>query len=322
MPRLPPLAAIRVFEAAARLENFSRAADELAMTQAGVSYQIKLLEDRLGAKLFARAGRNRVLTPLGQRIAPRVSEAFAALDSAFALARAENESVLTVTASRTFATNWLSARLGAFQLSHPELAVRLDVSDQLVDLDSGEFDIAIRGVQTKPTGVAAHFLMRQAFTPMASPDFLARRPIVSRADLLAAPRISPQDDWWPILLGEDARDHAGVRFDSQSLDGQAALSGHGIALLSPAMFAREIAEGRLVAPLPYVAYDHRSFWLCYLLQKRHLAKVRAFRDWLTAEVRAALADDPYGMLDEAAAEDPHSKTGGHEEPPALVRSNA
>jgi len=298
MTRLPPLAAVRVFEAAARLENFSRAADELAMTQAGVSYQIKLLEERLGAKLFARAGRNRVLTPLGRRISPRVSDGFAAIAEAFALARSEDESVLTLTTSRTFATNWLSARLGAFQLQHPGLAVRLDVSDAVVDLEAGEIDIAIRGVAKRPEHAICHFLMRQAFTPMASPEFLERHRLATLEDLRRVPRISPHDEWWAQLLGEDSAGSGGVRFDSQTLDGQAALAGHGVALLSPAMFPREVASGRLIAPLPDVAYDRRAFWLCYLPHKRQSPKVRAFRDWLLGEVQSALAGDPHAVLDE------------------------
>src|ERR1700740_3769397 len=98
MPALPPLAAVRVFEAAARYENYSRAAEELALTQGGVSYQIKLLEERLGAQLFQRKGRGMVLTDLGRRIAPRVTEAFTTLNDAFSMARAENEGVLGITA--------------------------------------------------------------------------------------------------------------------------------------------------------------------------------------------------------------------------------
>lgn len=296
MYRLPPLAAVRAFEAAARHGNFSRAAEELAMTQAGVSYQIKLLEERLGARLFARAGRNRVLTPLGRRIASRVSEAFAALDGAFALARSENEAVLTLTTSRTFAANFLATRLGAFQLAHPEFAVRLDVTDQLHDLEGGEIDIAIRGVRSEPEGATTHFVVRQVFTPMASPGFLAKHPLRSLADLGDMPRISPHDEWWRLLLGDDDGAAGGVRFDSQSLDGQAAIAGHGVALLSPMMFSRDLAEGRLIAPLDDVAYDPRAFWLCYAPHKRQLRKVRVFREWLSGEVRAAVGDDPHAVL--------------------------
>ncbi|MCA1661481.1 MAG: LysR family transcriptional regulator [Novosphingobium sp.] len=301
MPRLPPLAAVRAFEAAARHENFSRAAEELAMTQAGVSYQIKLLEERLGARLFTRSGRNLVLTAMGRRIAPRVSEAFAQLDDAFGLIRAENDAVLTLTASSSVGSLWLSARLGAFQIKHPDLAVRLDVSDRLVDLGSGEFDIAIRAVTARPENCASYFLMRQVFTPMASPEFLARHSIAMLADLDDVPRVTPNDEWWTRLRGDrvgaaGSSSHGGVQLDSQPLVAQAALAGHGVGLLNPALFARELAEGRLVAPLAEVGYDGRAFWLCHLEHRRNLPKIRAFREWIAADIRATLGDDPHRVL--------------------------
>ena len=119
------------------------------MTQAAVSYQMKLLEERLGAPLFIRRGRGMALTDLGRRIAPMVTEAFVTLGKAFANARAESEGVLGITAPRTFATNWLAGRLGDFNLAHPGLAVRLDVSDTIVDLATSEFDVAVRGIPAR-----------------------------------------------------------------------------------------------------------------------------------------------------------------------------
>src|SRR3569832_1473365 len=198
MQTIPPLAAVRAFEAAARHENFSRAAEELAMTQAGVSYQMKLLEERLGAPLFVRKGRGMVLTDLGRRIAPRVSEAFATLGEAFAIARTESDTILSITAPRTFATNWLAGRLGDFHIVRPDLAVRLDVSDRVIDLAASEFDVAIRGMPAPSPGLVSHFLMRMPVTPLAHPDFLARHPLTTPADLRAAARISPEDDWWDL----------------------------------------------------------------------------------------------------------------------------
>jgi len=304
MAPLPPLAAIRVFEAAARHENYSRAAEELALTQAGVSYQIKLLEERLGAPLFVRRGRGVALTELGRRIAPRATEAFAILGDAFSAARAENESVLNVTVSGTFATNWLAARIGDFNIARPELAVRLDVTDRLVDMTASEFDIAIRGTQTPPRtpGLVSEFLVHQMVTPMATPEFLGRHPVRSRGDLLDVPRISPSDEWWDLWFGlfddlayESARPK-GLLFDSQVLDGNAALASHGVAVLSPLMFRREIATGMLVQIFPEMADDHRCFWLVYPEHKRRLTKVRMFREWLMRSLREAVGDDPLGML--------------------------
>lgn len=302
MYRLPPLSAVRVFEAAARHENFSRAAEELALTQAAVSYQMKLLEERVGAALFVRKGRGMALTDLGRRISPRVSGAFKTLDDAFAVARAENDSILSITTPRTFATNWLSGRLGGFHAARPDLSVRLDVSDEVVDLAASEFDVAIRGMSATPPNCIAHFLMRMPVTPLANPSFLATHPLETPADLAAATRLSPDDDWWDIwfdsLADEDVSDrhHSGIRFESQVLDGHAAIAGHGIAILSPPMFQPAIEAGLLVQPFAHVATYRNAYWLVYPEHKRNLAKVRAFREWITGEVRRAAGDDPYGIL--------------------------
>jgi LysR family glycine cleavage system transcriptional activator len=302
VPPLPPLAAVRVFEAAARHENYSRAAEELALTQAGVSYQIKLLEERLGAQLFARKGRGMVLTALGKRIAPRVTEAFALMGDAFAAVQAENEAVLSVTCSRTFATNWLAERLGAFNLLRPSLAVRLHVSDELVDLSAGEADVGIRGAAGPTPGLVSHFLMHQVFTPMGSPEFLARHRIATPADLLTVARLSPNDPWWGLwfssvgVTGYDPEGVPGLRFDSQTLDGNAAIAGHGMALIFPTMFPAAIAAGKLVAPFDHFAVDPKPMWLVYPEHKRRHGKIRAFRDWLLDAVRRGAGDDPHGTL--------------------------
>jgi LysR family glycine cleavage system transcriptional activator len=302
MHSIPPLSAVRAFEAAARHENFSRAAEELAMTQAGVSYQMKLLEERLGAPLFVRKGRGMVLTDLGRRIAPRVSEAFTALGEAFAIARTESDTILGITAPRTFATNWLAGRLGEFHIVRPDLAVRLDVSDQLVDLAASEFDVAIRGMPAPAAGLVSHFLMRMPVTPLANPSFLARHPLATPADLQAAVRLSPEDDWWDLWFasldmgGAEGPGRSGIRFESQVLDGHAAIAGHGVAILSPPMFQPAIDAGLLVQPFVHVANYGNAFWLVYPEHKRNMAKVRAFRDWLLDAVRRAAGDDPYGIL--------------------------
>src|SRR5436305_2087331 len=144
MRRLPPLAAIRAFEAAARTENFTAAAAELGMTQAAVSYQVKSLEERLGAPLFVREKGRARLTPLGARLLPALSSAFDAIEAAFASHREEDESLLTITTTHTFANTWLAWRLGAFQMEHPDLAVRMTTSNELCDLRGGDADVAVR----------------------------------------------------------------------------------------------------------------------------------------------------------------------------------
>ena len=173
MRRLPPLAAVRVFEAAARHENFTSAAAELGMTQAAVSYQIKLLEERLGAPLFRREKRRVVLTDAGRRAAPQITRAFDAIDQAFGAIRADDEGVLTVSTSNTFANTWLAWRLGSFQMHHPEMAVRLSTSDALADFITDDVDVAIRAGLGGWEGVHQELLVPIDFTPMCSAGFHA-----------------------------------------------------------------------------------------------------------------------------------------------------
>ncbi|HSX57593.1 MAG TPA: LysR substrate-binding domain-containing protein [Sphingomonas sp.] len=302
MRQLPPLAAVRVFEAAARRGNFTRAAEELGMTQAAVSNQVKLLEQRLGIALFRKNGRGVALTSAGERIAPQVSMALDGLAEAFAAVRAEDEAVMTISAPGTFSTNWLARRLGSFQVARPELAVRVLVTDAIIDLVASDADVAIRGAHGPWPGLVSHFLMRMPFTVMASPEFLAAQPpIRTPADLVGLPRVSPDDSWWALWFESVFGDavvasQPGVDFQSQVHIGNAAVAGHGLAMLSPPMWLSTIAEGRLVQVLPQMVYYKNSFWLVYPEAKRNLPKIRAFRDWLLADVKASLGDDPYGAL--------------------------
>jgi LysR family glycine cleavage system transcriptional activator len=275
------------------------------MTQAAVSYQMKVLEERLGVTLFARHARGMALTEMGRRIAPQVTASFQTLKVAFSAARAENDTILSITAPRTFATNWLAGRLGDFNAAQPLMSVRLDVSDQIVDLASSSFDVAIRGIPGPQPGLVSHFLMSMPVTPMASPSFLAANKLTSPEDLLSVHRLSPEDDWWDLwfdtLPGRPIQRKAGpgIRFESQVLDGHAAIAGHGVAVLSPPMFKPALDAGLLVQPFSHVAMYQNGFWLVYPEHKRTLAKVRALRDWLLQVIRhgavdAAWLDPPSG----------------------------
>ena len=143
------------------------------MTQAAVSYQVKSLEERMGAPLFVREKGRVRLTPLGARLLPALSNAFDTLEAAFASHREEDESLLTITTTHTFANTWLAWRLGAFQIDHPDLAVRMTTSNDLIDLRSGDADVAIRAGRGDWEGLEHHELFKSSFTPMASPACVA-----------------------------------------------------------------------------------------------------------------------------------------------------
>jgi LysR family glycine cleavage system transcriptional activator len=290
MRKIPPLTAVRVFEAAARHENFTKAAAELGMTQAAVSYQIRVLEERLGTQLFTRDRKRVRLSDSARRIAPQISGAFDTLAAAFSEMEADNENVLAVTTTYTFASNWLAPRLGGFQVRRPELAVRLRTDNRLIDFAGEEIDMGIRTGRGGWKGLREHFLFNFYSTPMCSPDFLREHPMREPADVLQVPRMGAGDPWWGRWLecaGVSEPESAGAigySFDSQVSEGNAAMAGHGIAMLSPTFWKAELAAGRLVAPFPIVSFDGFSYWLVYPEHKRNQPKIRAFREWLLAEI--------------------------------------
>ena len=291
MPALPPLAAVRAFEAAARHGSFTKAAEELGMTQAAVSYQVKLLEDRLGAPLFLRLPKRVALSEAGKRLATPVSEAFQRLEAAFAAMRETSEGVLSVTVIMSFAHNWLVPRLGTFQLAHPNIAVRLDTSQQLVDFSREEVDVGIRSGRGVWPGLKAHLLMPTEFTPLCSPALLARAgKLDGPADLLRLPLLDWRDEWWlqwfalAGIADPKPAPHPTIQLESQVLLGQAAMAGQGVAILTPAYFAADIAAGRLVQPFDLVGRSESSFWLVYPQERQSSPKIRAFRDWILKEV--------------------------------------
>jgi LysR family transcriptional regulator, glycine cleavage system transcriptional activator len=305
MRSLPPLSAVRVFESAARHENFTRAANELGMTQAAVSYQIKLLEERLGTSLFHRAKGRLTLTDSGRRIAPLTSDAFDMLDRAFRTVRADDEQVLTISTMQSLATNWLAPRIGAFQLQRPQLAVRIRTEDRYVDFAADDVDVAIRAGTGTGQGLTAHFLMHSAVQPLASPDFVARHgPIMSASDVMRLPRLSADDVWWHDWARKMGLDNApdtrvGIKLDSQLMEGNAAIAGHGIAILNALIWRNDMRSGRLV-PVGDLVPGDRGFWLVYPTHRRDSPKIRAFRAWLDAEVKLLAEGEPAILFEQPA----------------------
>ena len=289
--QLPPLAAVRAFEAAARNTSFTKAAEELGMTQAAVSYQIKVLEERVGVPLFLRQPRQVALTEAGQRLAPAVTEAFALLAEAYAGVRAGAEGTLVISTVQTFGSNWLARHLGSFQIAHPSIAVRIDTSGHLVDFGREEIDLGIRSGGGKWPGLAVHMLFRADFTPMLSPQLAASIGGVKEpADLLRLPILDSSDPWWRqwfaaanVPADELAR-RPGSSMGSQASEGSAAMAGQGVAILTRALFAAEIADGRLIQPFDLVGEDGHAYWLVYPEARRNVPKIRAFREWLLAEI--------------------------------------
>ncbi|WP_336959747.1 LysR substrate-binding domain-containing protein [Sphingobium aquiterrae] len=302
MSGLPPLSAVRVFEAAARLENFTAAAEELGMTQAAVSYQVKLLEERLGISLFHRSGRRVMLTDKARALAPILTRAFGEMRAGFAAVKGEDASVLTISCTNSFAHLWLASRIGAFQMKQPGLAVRIHTSDTLVDFARDGIDMAVRGGKGDWPGLDGRLLTHNRLAPLCTPAYLARHgPIADARALRAMPRLTPNDMWWhewfaAMGLENDGEQGSTIALDSQVLEGRAALAGQGIAILNMYLWRQEIEAGLLVEAVPSFVREGVSYWVVSPAHARNTPKVKAFRDWIVAEFAAAHASDPQGIF--------------------------
>lgn len=291
MRSLPPLSAVRVFEAAARHENFTAAAAELSITQAAVSYQVSLLEKRLGVLLFHRQGKRVVLSDVGRQLAGKLSGAFTVMEAAFDAIRKDDAALLTISTTVTFANAWFAWKLGSFQMANPKLGVRLHADDAPVDFARDEADLAVRFGAGQWPGLSAELLLKESCTPMCSPAFLAAHGgKLDPADLLRLPQISPRDPLWlPWLQAAGVKvpkgqERQGVTMDSQAHCGHAAIAGQGVALLTPFFWRSDMAEGRLVRPFGIEVETGGAYWLVYPDHRRNLPKVRRFREWLLAEI--------------------------------------
>jgi len=285
-----PLSAVRVFEAAARLKSFTRAAEELGISQAAVSWQVKALERRLDQTLFLRLPREVVLTPPGERLSRAATEAVNLLRAAVADLTEAGEGVLSITTLQTVAMQWLAPRIGAFQVAHPKLAVRLESSAGLADLMRENIDVAVRSGDGDWPGLETHFLFPSIQTPLCTAEMRERLGGLGRPeDLLDAPRIGIAEEWtaWfraaGVAMPEAAHAEPRLAADTQTLEVASAMSGQGVALGSPIFFATDIAAGRLVRPFEVVMRLGGGFWLAYPEDRRRSPKIAAFRDWILAE---------------------------------------
>ena len=290
MDRLPPLSAIRAFEAAGRHENFSRAADELGLTQAAISYQVRQLEDRVGRPLFVREKGRVRLSETGRRLLPAISGGFAGIAEAFEALREEDSDVLDLNAAVSFGGTWLSARIGGFQVRYPDLAVRISLANEVIDFGQRTVDAAVRGGRGHWEGLRADFLFRQHFTPMCTPTFLEANRIERPEDLLRVERLGPNDSLWRgwfVNAGIGAPEpRQGVELDSQLQEANAMLGGSGIAMLTPLYWKADLASGRLVQPFDILYLPASAHWLVHPAHRVGVRKIERFREWLHEELAA------------------------------------
>ncbi|WP_224824895.1 transcriptional regulator GcvA [Cognatishimia sp. MH4019] len=290
--RLPPLTALRAFEAAARHMSFAKAAAELNVTPAALSFQIKSLEEHLGQPLFIRLNRAVDLTEAGRTLLPGTSDGFNALTAAWRGAKRLTDSTsLTVTAGPAFTAKWLAPRLYDFAQAHPEIELRFSASLRIMDFNRDDIDVAIRFGYGPDTGLYSEPLSREWMTPVMTPT-LARE-VSQPSDLLRMPLLhddsiaflSPPCDWnaWFNAAGVVADVTSGPRFSQADHAIDAALSGGGVVLARASLAYQDIKAGRLVAPLMQgISSEARFRFICPKGAETR-PQVAAFKAWIMAQ---------------------------------------
>jgi LysR family glycine cleavage system transcriptional activator len=296
---LPPLNALRAFESAGRHLSFTKAAAELNVTPAAISHQVKALEELLEVPLFRRLTRALRLTDAGQAALPTLSQGFDKLAQGVEQMRAHCESgVLTISVSPSFGAMWLVPRLEHFRRRHPDIEIRIDGTDRLVDLARDDADVALRLGPGGYSGVRVDRLFSQVNTPVCSPALLSGEHPLGQPDdlrhhtLLHVEWKDAEASWrmWLLAAGlHDIDPTRGPRFTMENMAVQAALDGQGVALIGDILVADDLAAGRLVRPFdPSLSTPLKfSFYLLSAKDSAEQPKIVAFRDWLLEEARAS-----------------------------------
>nr|WP_307615661.1 transcriptional regulator GcvA [Variovorax boronicumulans] len=290
--QLPPLNALRAFEATARHLSVKNAADELCVTPGAVSQLVKTLELHLGVQLFRRVNRGVFLTDAGQAYLPPVRNAFRQIsDATQKVAVPAETGLLTVSATPFFASAWLVPRLKSFQDAHPDIDLQVLTSNALADFSRDGVDVAIRHGMGQYPGLASQRVLTVEMVPVAAPALVVEYGKPKKpADLLQWPRVNDADRkgwrlWFEAQGIEDAGPARGPSFDDAGLLLQAVLAGQGAALLPAAMMVPEIEQGRLVQLSKVTWLEDFAYYLVCPEGSRDRPKVAAFRDWLLGAVR-------------------------------------
>lgn len=291
--RLPPLTALRAFEAAARHMSFARAAEELSVTPAALSFQIKSLEDHLGAPVFRRLNRAVELTEAGRALAPGASEGFETLYSAWRAARrAGDPNHLTVTSGPGFTSLWLAPRLFAFSTAHPDIELRVSASLRILDFNRDEIDLAIRWGSGTYAGLYICELTDDWATPMATPalaETLSRPEDLAHHTLLideTTERVDPTIGWpaWFKAAGLDPPGQPTASFNTPDLAVRAALAGAGVLMGRMSLTEGAVRDGQLVMPFGLTLWSAKSYRVFCPAGHESRPHIQAFLAWLHNEM--------------------------------------
>lgn len=291
---LPPLNGLKAFEAAARHESFTRAAEELCVTQGAVSHQVKALERHLGLKLFSREHQRLVITEAGRDYLAVLRDAFDRISlGTERLQQRQSSGVLTVSTSPDFAAKWLVHRLGRFAEIHPAIDLRISATLEHVDFAREDVDLAVRHGDGNWPGLHAERLSPEEIFPVCSPKLLERKPLRHPADVLGLTllHLGSRRDWasWLEAAGVQAGEIAhGPIMNRDSMVIDAAIDGQGIALARLTLAVSEMIGGRLVRLFDVSLPAAKTYWIVCPLPTMALPKVALFRNWLLAEVASDL----------------------------------
>ena len=295
MKRLPPLNALRSFEAAGVSGSIRRAAEELNVTPGAVSRQVQSLEVFLGQQLFRREPREIVLTPEGEQYLATITRCLDEIrDATEMLCGPQVGQLLRIRCYMTFSMRWLIPRIGRFQDQNPGVEIRLTTSNDPVDFERESVDAAVRLGDGNWPELIVERLIDNHLTPVCSPTYLKNHPISTVADLVDKTLLHSTvraHDWqqWNEQYGLPAIDHlAGYKYASSALAYQAAVEGHGIAMAQVGLIQDDLASGRLVRPLPDVLdMGDLTYYLVFPKNRMRNPSFRKFREWLDAELDAA-----------------------------------
>ena len=297
---LPPLTALRAFDAAARHMSFARAADELNVTPAALSFQIKSLEDHLGAPLFIRLNRAVELTDAGRALAPDAKDAFEQLAAGWRAAqRTQDHQPLTVTAGPAFTAKWLAPRLFEFAQSHPEIELRFSASLRIMDFIRDNIDVAIRFGYGPDPGLFAVPTPEMA-TRFPTPQSLKDAVLIVDSSI---DFVKPAINWqvWFKAMKVQITPTYGPRFSQADHAVDAALAGVGVVLGRRALVIKDMAEGRLVAPFPCALRTGARFRFLCPEGAETRPQVVAFKSWMLDEIAKTQAiADAMTLIDPAA----------------------
>jgi LysR family transcriptional regulator, glycine cleavage system transcriptional activator len=294
---MPPLQALRAFEAVGRLLSFRRAGEELLITQSAVSHHIKQLEDMLGVRLFIRKAKSIELTPEGAVYLERTMEAFGIITSATSEMRQQaGRRKVRVSVLPSFAANWLVSRLPRFMLQYPDIEVDLEPALHLTDFAAGDVDLAIRFGAGRWEGVRTERLMNEELSPVLSPALFGDSSrFAEPADLLSQTLLDSMNplgwELWFREVGVDFRQARVLQLTDYNIALQAALNGQGVAIGRMLLVRDHLAAGRLIRPFPQILRSEKTaYWLVTPQHRRLSAAAATFASWLKEEATTASAD--------------------------------